>query len=276
MNDQLVEFVVAHPDLLIITGAGVSTASGIGDYRNDDGGWKRRPPIELRDFLSSDHSRRRYWSRSMVGWPHFAAARPNMAHVALARLDRAGRLVGTITQNVDGLHARAGHRGVVELHGRLADVHCLNCGARHSRATMQDWLVVANPAALERVGELLADGDAELAADDLDRFDVPNCPTCGGVLKPSVVFFGESVPRTVVDHAFALLERASAVLLIGSSMMVYSGYRFCRAARLQQKPIAAINRGVTRADAMLQFKIADDCATVLEALLDALDLCFDR
>jgi NAD-dependent SIR2 family protein deacetylase len=272
VND-LAAFVAQHPDLLVLTGAGLSTASGIGDYRGEDGRWKRRPPVELRDFLRSDHARRRYWSRSMAGWPHFAAAEPNAGHRALARLHRAGRLVGTVTQNVDGLHARAGQEGVVELHGRLADVRCLQCGVAYQRALVQQWLVAANASFATRIIELRADGDAELDVDDLDGYVVPNCPACGGLLKPDVVFFGESVPRARVDRVSGLLARASALLLVGTSVMVYSGFRFCRAAHAQRKPIVSINRGVTRADAMLAFKIEDDCARVLDGLADTPDLC---
>jgi NAD-dependent SIR2 family protein deacetylase len=275
VNASLAEFVVEHPDLLVLTGAGLSTASGIGDYRGEDGVWKRRPPVELRDFLRSDHARHRYWSRSLFGWPHFAAAEPNAGHRALARLDRAGRLVGTVTQNVDGLHARAGHDGVIELHGCLADVDCLQCGQRFARAAVQRWLSAANPSFAGRIVELRADGDAELAASDLDRFVVPNCPTCEGLLKPGVVFFGESVPRASVEQVYALLARASALLLVGTSVMVYSGFRFCRAAHEQGKPIVSINRGVTRADALLAFKVDGACVQVLDELANALDLCFD-
>ena len=275
MNQQLAQFVAAHRNLLVLTGAGLSTGSGIGDYRGADGAWKRSPPVELRDFLRSDHARRRYWSRSMVGWPRFAAAEPNAGHAALARLDRAGRLAGTITQNVDSLHARAGHRGVVELHGRLADVHCLSCATSFRRDEVQRWLLAANPAFAARVVRWLADGDAELDNDDLDAFRVVNCPACDGLLKPSVVFFGESVPGAVVAQALALLERASALLLVGTSVMVYSGYRFCRAAHAQGKPIVSINRGVTRADPLLAFKVEDDCGAALTALMQAPELCFD-
>jgi NAD-dependent SIR2 family protein deacetylase len=275
VTQRLREFVAAHADLLVLTGAGLSTPSGIGDYRDEAGAWKRRPPVELREFLQSGHARRRYWSRSLLGWPHFAAARPNAGHAALARLDRAGRLTGTITQNVDGLHSRAGHDGVVELHGRLADVSCLQCGARYSRADVQTRLVAANPDFAARVVEQRADGDAQLTDEELGSFRVVDCPTCGGLLKPGVVFFGESVPRAVVDHALGLLDRASALLLVGTSVMVYSGYRFCRAAAAQHKPIVAINRGVTRADALLRMKVEDDCAAVLAQLVDSMDLCFD-
>ncbi len=275
MNTALAEFVAQHPELLVLTGAGLSTASGIGDYRGEDGAWKRRPPVELRDFLRSDDARRRYWSRSLFGWPHFAAAEPNAGHRALARLNRAGRLIGTVTQNVDGLHARAGHDGVIELHGRLADVKCLQCEQRFTRAAVQQWLVGANPSFAARIIEWRADGDAELETPDLERFVVPNCPTCGGLLKPDVVFFGESVPRAAVEQVYEMVARASALLLVGTSVMVYSGFRFCRAAHEQRKPIVSINRGMTRADAMLAFKVDDDCARVLDGLADAADLCFD-
>jgi NAD-dependent SIR2 family protein deacetylase len=272
VSDRLAEFVAAHPNLFVLTGAGLSTASGIGDYRGDDGAWKRRPPVELRDFLRSERARRRYWSRSMVGWPPFAAARPNEGHRALASLQRAGRIAATVTQNVDGLHEQAGHADVIELHGRLAHVRCLDCDARHSRAAVQDWLQTANPQFMSRGGALLADGDAELGDEALDEFAVPRCSACGGTLKPDVVFFGESVPRRIVDAALQALERASAVLIVGSSVMVYSSFRFCRAAHANRKPIVAVNRGATRADDLLDFKVAADCATTLRAL----SLCFAR
>jgi len=270
VSDRLAEFVATHPDLFVLTGAGLSTASGIGDYRGEDGAWKRRPPVELRDFLNSDRARRGYWSRSMIGWPPFAAAQPNAGHRALLTLQRAGRIASVVTQNVDALHHRAGHADVIELHGRLADVRCLDCAARFARATVQNWLEYANPDFVSPTGALLADGDAELGDAALDGFEIPQCPTCGGVLKPDVVFFGESVPRRVVEAAMAALDRASAVLIVGSSVMVYSSFRFCRAAHAQRKPIAAVNRGVTRADALLDFKVEGDCATTL----DALALCF--
>jgi NAD-dependent SIR2 family protein deacetylase len=264
--DRLSEFVAAHPNLFVLTGAGLSTASGIGDYRGEDGAWKRRPPVELRDFLASDSARRRYWSRSMIGWPPFAAARPNAGHRALAALQRAGRIATTVTQNVDGLHQSAGHADVIELHGRLANVVCLDCGTRFERATVQNWLEDRNRDLVLHARTLLADGDAELGDAALDAFAIPQCTTCGGVLKPDVVFYGESVPRRVVEAAMAELARATAVLIVGSSVMVYSSFRFCRAAHAQRKPIAAINRGVTRADPLLAFKVDGDCAAALAAL----------
>jgi NAD-dependent SIR2 family protein deacetylase len=275
VNERLLDFLQAHRSTFVLTGAGISTGSGIGDYRDDGGQWRRRAPVQLDAFLHSADARRRYWSRSMVGWPHFAAARPNTAHWALARLQQAGCIGDTVTQNVDGLHHAAGHRDVIELHGNLARARCLTCHVQYDRTQIQQWLESANPAFCARTAPLLPDGDADLEAADLDRVVVPNCPGCGGVLKPGVVFFGESVPRVVVQRAMERLDRASAVLVIGSSLMVYSGYRFCRMAHAQGKPIVAINRGVTRADPLLLFKVEADCSSTLLAVCDALDLCFD-
>ena len=209
----------------------------------------------------------------MVGWPAFAAARPNDGHRALARLASAGRLHTTVTQNVDGLHAQAGQRDVIELHGRLADVRCLDCGREYPRVQIQEALLETNPTFAARRGVPLADGDVELESDDLEGFRVPLCPACGGTLKPAVVFFGESVPRPTVERALRALDASSAVLVVGSSLMVYSGYRFCRAAHASGKPIVAINRGVTRADPLLEFKVGEDCVGVLRRLVDAADLC---
>jgi NAD-dependent SIR2 family protein deacetylase len=275
VNERLLEFLQSQRSTFVLTGAGISTDSGIGDYRDEVGQWKRRAPVQLDAFLRSEYARRCYWSRSMVGWPHFAAARPNRAHWALAHLREAGHIGATVTQNVDGLHRAAGHPDVVELHGNLARVACLTCRGTFDRALVQVWLEAANPDFCSRTAPLLADGDADLGAADLDRFVVPACPECGGVLKPGGVFFGESVPRDVVQHAIERLNQASAVLVIGSSLMVYSGYRFCRMAHAQGKPVVAINRGVTRADPLLAFKVEADCGNQLMAVCAALDLCFD-
>jgi len=275
VNERLIDFLASHRSVFVLTGAGISTGSGIGDYRDEAGQWKRRAPVQHDAFVRSANARRRYWSRSMVGWPHFAAARPNHAHWALARLQQAGRIAHTVTQNVDGLHSLAGHRNVIELHGNLARVECMKCRAQYDRVLVQRWLEVTNPEFCARTATFLADGDADLDAADLDRFVVPDCPRCGGVLKPAVVFFGGSVPRPVVQHAVERLDRADALLVVGSSLMVYSGFRFCRIAHAQGKPIVSINRGVTRADPLLSFKIEADCGSTLMDVSGALDLCFD-
>jgi NAD-dependent SIR2 family protein deacetylase len=270
----LADFVRCHPRLLVLTGAGCSTASGIPGYRDRDGAWSARAPVHYREFVDSDHARRRYWSRSLLGWQRVASAEPNAAHRALAALERAGAVRGLVTQNVDGLHQRAGSRRVVDLHGRLDEVECLGCGGRVSRHDVQRQLLAWNPGFADTLSAASAparpDGDAQLDA-DLSAFQVPHCPSCGGVLKPAVVFFGENVPRPRVDAVMAALGESDALLVVGSSLMVFSGYRFCLAAREAGKPIAAVNQGRTRADELLALKVEDDCGAVLPDLLASLE-----
>ncbi len=266
----LVHFVHVHPRLLVLTGAGVSTASGIPDYRDAEGRWKRTPPLSHQEFLRSDSARRRYWARSLIGWPRVAAAQPNVAHQALARMESAGYVHALLTQNVDGLHQRAGSKRVIELHGSLSRVVCLDCGERLSRMAVQRRLEAQNPAFLSLPAGSAPDGDADLALADLDDFRVPECPRCGGLLKPDVVFFGAGVPPARVEAALRALACADALLVVGSSLMVYSGYRFCLAARQMGKPIAAVNLGRTRADELLHLKVAAPCAAVLAAVARAL------
>jgi NAD-dependent SIR2 family protein deacetylase len=270
--DDLHDFVQRHPRLFVLSGAGISTDSGIPGYRDENGEWKRSPPITLQEFLGSLASRQRYWARSMIGWPVVAQAKPNDAHRALARLEAAGHVPTLVTQNVDGLHQRAGSSDVIELHGSIGAVTCLDCGTRHARSTIQQTLEADNPALLDVVAEPAADGDAHLEWHDLGGFRIPACPNCGGQLKPSVVFFGENVPRATVDDATRALEAADAMLVVGSSLMVYSGYRFCVWAQKMGKPIAAINLGRTRADPLLALKVAAPCAETLTALAARLAL----
>ncbi|GLU33843.1 NAD-dependent protein deacetylase [Trinickia caryophylli] len=264
--DALGEFVRRHERLFVLTGAGVSTASGIPGYRDANGEWMRAQPIQLQAFLGSEAARCRYWARSMVGWPILAAAQPNAAHRALAQLGHAGRIAALVTQNVDGLHQRAGSAGVIELHGGIDAVTCLACGARHDRSEVQLLLQRANPELAGIVAEASADGDAHLEWAALDAFSVPGCPECGGMLKPAVVFFGESVPRERVDAAVHALESADAMLVVGSSLMVYSGYRFCVWAEKAGTPIAAVNIGRTRADPLLALKVEAPCGDALATL----------
>lgn len=266
----LCEFVQQYPRLFVLSGAGISTDSGIPGYRDADGGWKRPPPVLLQDFLRSASARQRYWARSMVGWPMVANARPNLAHEALAHLEAAGRLQQLVTQNVDGLHQQAGSSQVIELHGSLAEVLCLECGAMHSRASIQRALEVLNSQFQPAAAATAADGDADFEHGDLLR--EPLCPCCGGVLKPQVVFFGEGVPRDRVDGALKSLEQADAMLVVGSSLMVYSGFRFCEWADRMGKPIAAINLGRTRADHLLALKIERSCAEALTSLVEGLGI----
>ncbi|WP_233866780.1 NAD-dependent protein deacetylase [Paraburkholderia adhaesiva] len=264
--DALHAFVERHPRLFVLTGAGISTDSGIPGYRDENGAWKRSPPITLQEFLGSEAWRRRYWARSMLGWPSVGLAQPNGAHLALARLQSAGYVTTLVTQNVDGLHQRAGSHGVIELHGSIGHVHCLDCGAQYTRASIQPLLEANNPEVATAIAEPAADGDAHLDFDGNLPFAVPACAACGGMLKPSVVFFGENVPRERVAAASEALDAADAVLVAGSSLMVYSGYRFCAWAQQRGKPIAVVNLGRTRADPLLALKVEAPCAATLDAL----------
>lgn len=262
-KNRLEAFVARHRNLLVITGAGCSTPSGIGAYRDEAGKWLRAEPIQMRDFVSSEAARRRYWARSMHGWRAFRDASPNPAHRALADMERRGAVRGLITQNVDGLHQRAGHADVIELHGSLRWVVCLDCGLRVERDEVQKWLEARNGFVLEASARLAPDGDADLVVDDLSALAVPRCGDCGGVLKPDVVFYGDSVPRARVDACYEGVADADAILVVGSSLMVFSSFRFVRRAVDLGKPIAAVNRGRTRADGWLEFKVDEDCAGVL-------------
>ncbi|TVS17066.1 MAG: NAD-dependent protein deacetylase [Gammaproteobacteria bacterium] len=265
--EQLGVFVQQHSRLVVLTGAGCSTESGIPDYRDAGGAWKRPPPVQYQDFMRSDHARRRYWARSMLGYPLMAAARPNAAHRWLAALEARQRLSLLITQNVDGLHQQAGSRSVIDLHGRIHQVLCTACGVRLSRDLLQERLESLNPW-LRRVDAAIGpDGDADIEDVPLDAFRLPRCDVCSGVLKPDVVFFGENVPRPRVDQAFTALREADALLVLGSSLKVFSGYRFCREAERLGLPIAAVNLGATRADASLTLKIEAPCAELCAALV---------
>lgn len=259
-------FIDRHPRLFVLTGAGVSTDSGIPDYRDTEGEWKRKPPMTLQTFMGDDLARARYWARSMVGWRRFGSVQPNASHRALARLESRGHVTVLVTQNVDGLHEAAGSREVVDLHGRLDEVRCMNCDWRGGRQAWQETLQDANPEWTSLDATDAPDGDADLEGEDFSRFSIPACPLCGGIVKPDVVFFGETVPRDRVDRANAGLMSADAVLVVGSSLMVYSGYRFVTAASRNGMPIAAINLGRTRADGLLTLKVEQPCAVALDAL----------
>ncbi|KAB8198520.1 NAD-dependent protein deacetylase, partial [Lysobacter maris] len=236
-SQALADWLAPHRRLFVLTGAGCSTASGIPDYRDSDGGWKRSAPITWQAFGSDPLARARYWARSQVGWPRVAAARPNPAHHALARLQALGRVERLVTQNVDGLHQRAGSAAVIDLHGRIDMTVCLGCGRRLPRDRVQYLLEAANPDWLGLQAASAPDGDADLDGHDFGRYRVPGCGDCGGLIKPDVVFFGENVPRERVADASSALARADAMLVVGSSLMVYSGYRFARAAREAGLPL---------------------------------------
>jgi NAD-dependent SIR2 family protein deacetylase len=266
----LVGFVERHPRLAVLTGAGVSTASGIPDYRDAGGDWKRPPPMDHRVFMGSAAARRRYWARVLVGFRTLQSARPNAAHAALARLEALGKVAGLITQNVDGLHQRAGSRRVIDLHGRAERVCCMSCGARRMRHDLHAELLRCNPDWARRDAVAGPDGDADLEA-DFSGFEVPACSRCGeGIWKPDVVFFGDSVPAPAVEDAFALLEESDALLVVGSSLMVFSGFRFARAAARAGQPIACLNLGRTRADELYDLKVEAPVEWSLTRLVDGL------
>ena len=268
---QLLEFVETHPRTLVLTGAGLSTASGIPDYRDRDGIRRGKAPIQGPDFRRSEAVRRRYWARSMVGYPALHAARPNRAHLALAQLQQRGRIGPILTQNVDGLHQRAASARVLELHGSIHDVICLDCHAQHARSAIQAWLEAHNAELLQPGhAEIAPDGDAHVEPDTLERIRIPHCACCGGTLMPDVVFFGDNVPGERTQRATQLMHEADSLLVVGSSLMVYSGFRFARQAAEQGKPIVAINLGRTRADDMLSKKFEEPAEQCLPALLEYL------
>lgn len=258
----IADFVQSRNRLMVLTGAGCSTASGIPDYRGPGGTWFRVQPIYFSDFTRSESVRKRYWARSFRGWPRFSAARPNPAHVALAEMERTNRTHFLLTQNVDGLHEKAGSNGFLELHGRNSVVICMQCVHRFPRDEMQRRLSDLNgPLLLETIAHG-PDGDTELA-EQSDELNIPDCDRCGGILKPDVVFFGESVPGDRVSVAKNRLEDSDGLLVIGSSLQVWSGYRFARLAAEQSIPIALLNLGATRADELAAVKVHGDCSVIL-------------
>lgn len=264
---QLLDWARRHPRWLVITGAGCSTEVGIPDYRDQAGQWKRPQPVTYQAFMGDALVRQRYWARSLVGWRVMGHARPGAAHHALAALEDAGHVQLLLTQNVDGLHSAAGSRKVLDLHGRIDTVRCMDCGHRFARADWQRALEALNPDWVQLQARTAPDGDADLDGLPFAEFRIPPCPHCGtGVLKPDVVFFGESVPRERVQRGLDTLARVDGVLVAGSSLMVYSGFRFVQAAAAAGLPVLAINQGRTRADALLAAKLQADVGEALQAL----------
>jgi NAD-dependent SIR2 family protein deacetylase len=256
---------LSRGSFVALTGAGMSTDSGIPDYRGP--GAPVRMPMTYSEYVSGPNARQRYWARSHLGWSRMRSAEPNPGHRSLAALEAAGRLRLVITQNVDGLHEAAGSRSLCALHGRIAEVVCLGCRSRTGRAALHARLAELNPGWSDRHADVVVrpDGDVELS--ETDDFVVPDCDGCGGVLKPDVVFYGENVPLDQVAKAQRHLETADAMLIVGSSLMVYSGYRFALAAARRGIPIAAVNLGRTRADGLLALKIEERCETAFSFLL---------
>jgi NAD-dependent SIR2 family protein deacetylase len=268
IHASLHRWIAGHRRVFALTGAGCSTASGIPDYRDDRGDWKRRPPVMIQAFRSDDAVYRRYWARACAGWARFTAAAPGAAHRAFAAWEALGTLSRLVTQNVDGLHQRAGSRAVVDLHGRLDEVICLGCGARSTRVAVQAAMVAANPG-WDAVAAPAPDGDADIDPALIEAFAAPRCGRCAGLLKPDVVFFGENVPPARYEAARDALAGADALLVAGSSLMVYSGFRFVKQAHERGLPIAIVNRGRTRGDELAELKVEEDVGAALTAALDA-------
>jgi NAD-dependent SIR2 family protein deacetylase len=277
---SLLDFISVARRLVVLTGAGCSTESGIPDYRSPGGVWTRHKPIYYNSFVSSESVRRFYWARSYRGWPRFAAARPNRGNEALAALESAGIISHLITQNVDTLHKKAGSRCVTQLHGRNEIVVCLDCRRESPRAEMQQRLAALNEGWLARApwqhlsadqAEFAPDGDAEIAASAVGDFLFPSCEECSGVLKPAVVFFGESVPLAVVAEAMSEVDRGDALLVVGSSLTVWSGFRFARRAGEKEIPIAILNVGPTRADDLAALKVEARCGDALSEVVEAME-----
>lgn len=257
--------------IAVLTGAGISTDSGIPDYRGPDS--PPANPMTIRQFTSSREYRQRYWARNHLGWRHMAQTEPNAGHRALASLESAGAVSGIITQNVDLLHTKAGSRNVINLHGTYAHVVCLGCGYGMSRSALAEQLEAANPGFTERaekVGGLAVAPDADAVVDDTESFQFIDCPQCRGMLKPDIVYFGESVAKEVVDQAYSLVEDSEALLVAGSSLTVFSGYRFVRHAAAKEIPVAILNRGPTRGDDLATVKVDAGCSPILALLAEEL------
>ncbi|WP_456026563.1 NAD-dependent protein deacetylase [Pseudomonas capeferrum] len=262
---------MAERRFVVLAGAGISTSSGIPDYRDSEGVRRGKAPMMYQEFLATPQARRRYWARAMLGWPRVRVAQPNKAHLALATLQQRERISGLITQNVDTLHDQAGSHDVIELHGSLHRVLCLDCQQRSERDVIQRVMEDQNPYLAGVDAVQAPDGDTLLDPAFEERFQVPHCPHCNGQrLKPDVVFFGENVAQATAAKAMAAVQQAEGLLVVGSSLMAYSAFRLCKATVEQGKPVIAINLGKTRGDELLQVKIEASCERLLPLLVERL------
>lgn len=264
--EQMADLIRARDDLLVLTGAGLSTSSGIPAYRDHQGQWLRRTPIFYQDFMRCPTARRRYWARSFFGWHHVAESKPNAGHLGLAQMEQDGQIKHLITQNVDALHERAGSHRAIEVHGQLGRVKCLDCHAKYDRHEIQKRLQEMNAHWSAEILGYNPDGDVDLDEAAYPDFHVADCDQCQGPLKPDVVFFGESVPQETSSAVQVAINQCDAVLVIGSSLVVMSGYRIVKQAHAMGKPVVSINQGRTRADDLLQFRINGDCSETIQAL----------
>lgn len=260
-------FLDKHPRVVVLTGAGISTDSGIPDYRDRHAQWKRKQPVQHHDFINNLKTRQRFWARSLIGWPIMRDALPNTAHYKLAEMEHAGHIPLLITQNVDGLHQQAGHKAVIDLHGRSDRVICMSCAAQFSRDKIHTQMLEQNPKFSQFQAQAAPDGDADLDDIDFSLFNVSDCSVCNGTLKPDVVFFGDNVPREKVESSLAQLQQADALLVVGSSLMVYSGFRFCKRAHEWGIPISTLTLGKTRADSLLTLKLDTSINDTLQRLV---------
>lgn len=271
LPNAVTQLITPGTSLMVLSGAGCSTASGLGDYRDQSGQWKRAQPITGQTFCHDKAARHRYWARSSVGWPAFQSAKPNQAHHALAALEGLGTVHHLVTQNVDQLHQRAGHQSVIDLHGVLATVSCIQCGFQQSRDDFQVKLLESNLWLKNLNASYAPDGDADLETDNdlqmqVDNMAIPACPNCQDLMKPDVVFFGENVAKPIVELAMEQLRSADVLLVAGSSLMVFSGYRFCRDAAQRKQPVVIFNEGKTRADDIATLLVGGDCGVRLKQL----------
>ena len=267
--ERLAEFMRGR-SVLALSGAGISTESGIPDYRGATGARRRGRPILFREFTGDPGVRARYWARSSVGYPRMALAEPNAGHYAVARMEASEVLRGVITQNVDRLHQRAGSSRVLELHGSLSEVQCMECGRVEPRESFQARLIHLNPAVMSSFGTIAPDGDADLPDEAVRSFLVPGCGRCSGVMRPTVIFFGENVPSSRVTEAFRMLGESNALLVLGSSLAVFSGFRFVRRAAKEGKPVAIVNLGATRGDDAAELRIEAPLGALLPEVAELL------
>ena len=265
-NKDLQDFLADKRNLIVLSGAGISVGSGIPTYRDKDGTWKRSNPIQHQDFMSRKLARQRYWLRSFSGWPAVASAVPTLSHNVIAELERCKIVQMVVTQNVDRLHQQAGSQNVIDLHGRLDEVVCMSCQKITPRNTLQSELTLLNPS-FSRQGNIAPDGDADVPEKLVPDFVVPPCEDCGEILKPNVVFFGDSVNKSIVQRVYDGIDDSDGMLIIGTSLKVFSGYRFCRYARQQRKPIASINPGLSRGEDMIQVIVRRESDDVLPPIL---------
>lgn len=268
--NYLEDFLLSRPNILVLTGAGISTESGIPDYRSENVGLYARSnhkPIQHMEFVKSVSVRQRYWTRNYVGWPKFSSTIPNATHYALAKFEREGRIQGIVTQNVDRLHSKAGTKNVIEVHGSGFIVMCLSCDYEIDRHEFQNILNTLNPEFHIQAPDMIRpDGDVEIPQQFVDNFKVPPCPQCGGSLKPKIVFFGDNVPKKTVDKINRMIYDSDGLLVLGSSLTVFSGYRIALETKDLNLPVSIVNIGETRGDHLAYIKISAKCGDIIPKL----------